>query len=162
MDSKRLHPLNYTNVSHRERCNMSPARNLTNKLFIYFISPRERFIIQFSLLVGMVIDEECPGWGQFYGRLRVHRTSCHLCWTGDAKLALISCVPIVHAVAFHSLVLMPLNAKRLSLRNLCASSKAERVMRGWWWWWNMWPSDFKTNQLTILGGWAKIIKKTRT
>lgn len=40
-------------------------------------------------------------------------------------MALISCVPVVHAVAFHSLVLMPFKAKRLTLRNLCASSKAE-------------------------------------
>ena len=42
-----------TPTSHLERCNMSPARNLSNKLFIYCISWRggERFIIQFSILV---------------------------------------------------------------------------------------------------------------
>lgn len=56
MDSKRLHPFNYTNVSHLEWCNMSPARNLTNKLFIYCISWGERFIIQFSTLVERAIS----------------------------------------------------------------------------------------------------------
>lgn len=58
MVSKRLHPFSYAHVSHLKWCNMSPARNLTNKLFIYYIFSGERFIIQFSILVEWLISRD--------------------------------------------------------------------------------------------------------